>query len=206
MGTPTNYCLEIRKSTGTYVGTCEYSGTAKTFLVPVASLTNTNVGYAPSNAVTIRVNATVSGVVYSGISTSAAPNNLMDVSWSNLSAPTLTNATNSITLTWVPIATPTVADTGNTGSISSYLVEYKVSTGSTWTTLSNASSATKTYTNAVPSSIFMYATTYNVRVSVMNTCGQGKFPSPSLTFTTAGSVPTVTPTGLTNSVLNGTMI
>ncbi len=154
----------------------------------------------------MRLNATLSGTVYTTISTSASPNNLIDVSWSNLTAPTLTNSTTSITITWPTVSTNTPADTGNTGSISSYLVEYKVSSESTWTTLSNTTSATKTYTRAVPSTIFMYATTYNVRVSVMNICGQGKFPSPTLTFTTAGSVPTVSPTGLTNSVLNGTMI
>ncbi len=175
-------------------------------MVPVSVLTSAFIGYAPSNAVTVRVIGTLSGKNTTTVSITSSPNNLIDVSWTNLTAPTLTNSTTSITITWPTVASPGVADTGNTGSISSYLVEYKLSTASTWTTLSNTSAATKTYTNAVPSSIFMYATTYNVRVSVMNTCGQGKFPSPSLTFTTAGSVPTVLPTGLTNSVLNGTMI
>jgi len=63
--------------------------------------------------------------------------------------------------------------------------------------------STKMWFTQIPGTTFAYNTAYKVRVTPKNSCGQGRWFSPVLTWTTVGVVPQVAPTGLTNTINDG---
>jgi hypothetical protein len=68
-----------------------------------------------------------------------------------------TNTTTNVTITWTLINSPTNLESGGTGSLGKYLVEYTVVGSGTWTNISWSNSKTS-FSDALPSLTFDYNT------------------------------------------------
>lgn len=93
---------------------------------------------------------------------------------------------------------------GSSRTINGYLLEISRNGGTTYSTLATINSAsTNFYDEQVPGANYLYNTAYRIRITPSNECGVGRFPSPALSFTTDGVVPTEAPAALTVTVNNG---
>ena len=165
---------------GTYTTTCDAStGTvlsSKQCTITYAVLVS-SFGYSVGQTITVRASA---HNTYGWSSTTSASGGSVKTVPADMAAPTTTNTDTTITVTFSTV-TSSPANGGLT--VSAYSVDYKLSTGSTWTSITGVTSSPQTITGLTAGS------TYYVAIRALNSIGYSS--DTNYASVTLSSVPSV---------------
>lgn len=154
-----------------------------------SALTWTTWTHTPSTAITSTITGLTNGTTYNfriaavniagsgsyATTVSATPRTVPDAP----TAFTATNGDTTVDLSWT-------APTGNGGSpVTDYVIEFKISSDGTWTTIADGTNTTTTYQHTGRTN----GTTYDYRIAAVNTVGAGSATSTTGTPRTLPGVP-----------------
>ncbi|TNV74602.1 hypothetical protein FGO68_gene14402 [Halteria grandinella] len=202
------FCYQI-KSKANVLSSCLQNSTSKSYFVSTNDLISLY-GYYPTQAISWQVIGTDNGDQDNPVTSKTSSSLFYDVPWKNMSTPSqdYVSANSSQKIAWTVDTSPNDLDEGGgTAPIDGYVLELSSDGGTSYSNLATVSGiSTNMWFRTIPGTTFAYNTAYKVRVTPKNSCGQGRWFSPVLSWTSVGLPPQIAPTGLTNTLNDGTSL